>query len=283
MNGWCFVGALPRPGEGLIGSVVPASDARVSVFDHGFTVADGVFETLKVADGVAFALTRHLARLQRSATTLGLGEIDLAAVRSATEQVLIADPCPLGRLRITITSGAGPLSSDRVSGPGTLVIALTPMEPWPATTTVATVPWPRNEQSALAGVKCTAYADNVHALAHARSRGASEAILPNTRGQLCEGTATNVFISVDGVVLTPPLTSGCLPGVTRELLLEWWPVLEADLRLDAIHKADEVFITSSTRDVHPVVRVDDRDLEVGPVTAAVRDLFAARCADDCDP
>jgi branched-chain amino acid aminotransferase len=266
-----------------VGDLLPAADARVSVFDHGFTVADGVFETLKVVDGVSFALGRHLARLQRSATTLGLGDIDLDAVRTATGDVLAHEPCRLGRLRITVTSGAGPLSSDRVSGPGTLVIALTAMDPWPDTTTVATVPWPRNEHSALAGVKCTAYADNVHALADARARGASEAILANTRGQLCEGTATNVFIAVDGVVLTPPLSSGCLPGITRELLLEWWPVLEADLRFDAIHKADEVFITSSTRDVHPVVRVDDRDLAVGPVTSAVRELFAARCADNSDP
>ncbi len=283
MSGVCFVGELPRPGDRLVGDLLPAADARVSVFDHGFTVADGVFETLKVVDGVSFALGRHLARLQRSATTLGLGDIDLDAVRTATGDVLAHEPCRLGRLRITVTSGAGPLSSDRVSGPGTLVIALTAMDPWPDTTTVATVPWPRNEHSALAGVKCTAYADNVHALADARARGASEAILANTRGQLCEGTATNVFIAVDGVVLTPPLSSGCLPGITRELLLEWWPVLEADLRFDAIHKADEVFITSSTRDVHPVVRVDDRDLAVGPVTSAVRELFAARCADNSDP
>lgn len=282
MSGWSFVGAVGPAGLQGAG-LVRAEDALLPALDHGFTVADGVFETLKVVQGRAFALTRHLDRLHRSARTLGLGDLDLGAIREAVGQVLDVEPLALGRLRITVTSGSGPLGSGRGSGPCTLVVTALPTTAWPETTAVVTVPWPRNERSALAGVKSTSYAENVHALEHAHSLGASEALLPNTRGQLCEGTGSNVFIAVDGVVLTPPLSSGCLPGITRELLLEWWPVLEADLRLDAVHKADEVFITSSTRDVHPVVRVDDRDLEVGPVTSAVRSMFAARAAADVDP
>ena len=117
------------------------------------------------------------------------------------------------RLRITYTGGISPLGSDRGDGAPTLVVAVAPMRDWPASSAVATVPWTRNERSATAGLKTTSYAENVVALAHAHANGAAEALLANTAGNLCEGTGSNVFLVLDGQVVTPPLSSGCLAGV----------------------------------------------------------------------
>jgi branched-chain amino acid aminotransferase len=274
-------------GTGDDGDLVPLDDARVSVLDHGFTVADGVFETLSVGPGGAFAVSRHLRRLAASAAAVGLPEPDLGVVAIAVAEVVAAnlpDVGPVGRLRITYTSGAGPLGSDRGAAKPTLVVTASPSVPWPDTTSAVTVPWPRNEHSAVAGVKTTSYAENVVALAQARGRGASEALMPNTAGSLCEGTGTNVFVVVDGRVLTPPLSSGCLAGITRALVLEWFGGTEADLPMSVLQDADEVFLTSSTRGVHPVVRLDGREWPgAGPISRDLRVSYADQAARDLDP
>ena len=272
----------------LDGSLVPAGEARVSVFDHGITVGDGVFETAKVVGGVPFALTRHLHRLADSARGLGLEPPKESAVRDAVQATLAANAHALvepHRLRITLTAGSGPLGSDRGDAGPTLVVALAPMAAWPPTAKVIVVPWTRNERSAVAGLKTTSYADNVVALAHARERGGAEAVFANTRGELCEGTGSNVFVVVGSQLLTPPLSSGCLAGVTRALVLEWTDAVERDLPLAVLEEADEVFLTSSTRDVQPVHAVGDRALAdaPGPVTARVAATFAERAAADPDP
>ena len=150
------------------------------------------------------------------------------------------------------------------------------------------VPWTRNERAATAGLKTTSYADNVIALAAARRVGAMEAVFGNTKGELCGGTGSNVFVVVDGDVHTPPADAGSLLGVTRGLLIEWcaaagMPVREHRLPLDVLQTADEVFLTSSTKDVFPVDAVDGRLLVPGPVTAAAADLFRAQAAADIDP
>lgn len=273
-------------GEEDVGSLVPRDEALVSVLDHGFTVGDGVFETMKVVDRRVFALSRHLRRLDRSASVLGLVAPSHEVIRDAIAEVLFANPQLLSgsaRLRVTLTAGISPLGSDRGEASPTLVVAVMATKTWPDSTTVATVPWVRNERSAIAGAKTTSYAENVVALEYAHVRGASEAIFANTVGQLCEGTGSNIFVVVDGVALTPALGSGCLAGVTRELVLEWSDAREADLDLGVLQVADEIFLTSSTRDVHPVTRVDDRELMAGPVTAAIREIFRLKSSADLDP
>jgi branched-chain amino acid aminotransferase len=269
----------------LDGGLRDVEAARVSVFDHGLTVGDGVFETVKAVDGRPFALTRHLERLTRSARGLGLPEPDLDEVRRACAAVLEANPMPLGRLRITYTGGHGPLGSDRGEQGPTLVVALGEAARRPDTTAVVTVPWTRNERGALAGLKTTSYAENVVALARAHERGASEALFGNTAGRLCEGTGSNVFVVLDGEIHTPPLASGCLAGVTRALTIEWTGAKETDLPLEVLRRADEVFLTSTLRDVQAVHRVDDRDLPgaPGPVTAKAMRIFEERASDDLDP
>ena len=266
------------------GEIVAAGVAAVSPVDHAIIVGDGVFETLKVVDGVPFALTRHLGRLKRSADGLGLPEPDDGLVRKAVAETLAADR-EAGRLRITWSSGPGPLGSDRGGGPGTLLVASSPGTVWPETVQVHLCEWTRNERGALTGLKTTSYAENVRALEAAHQREASEALLTNTQGRLCEGAGTNVFLVVDRQLVTPPLSSGCLAGITRELVLELTEVVEREIEPGEFAVASEAFLTSSTREVGAISAVDDTVLPEapGPVTAELTAAFAALVATNPDP
>jgi branched-chain amino acid aminotransferase len=140
----------------------------------------------------------------------------------------------------------------------------------------------------VAGAKTTSYAENVVALNAAHEAGASEAIFGNTRGELCEGTGSNVFVVLGDEVLTPPLASGCLAGITRELLLEWaakdgLPVRERDLPLSVLADVEGLLLTSSTRDVQEAGVVDGRALPGSPLVAATIDLFTRYAAEHDDP
>lgn len=261
----------------------PRSPA-IGVTDHGFTVGDAVFEAVKVVDGEPFALTRHLRRLARSARGLGLPDPDQDAVRRGVAAVLEAQNLPLGRIRITYTGGEAPLGSGRGSKPPTLVVVADAMKPWDGPTAVVTVPWPRNERGALAGLKTTSYGENVLALARAAEQGASEAVFANTVGNLCEGTGSNVFYVLDGELRTPTLASGCLAGISRALVLEWYGGREVDEPVDVLERAEEIFLVSTTRDVQAVHRCDDRELEApGPVTRDVAATWAKKERENLDP
>ena len=267
-------------GEILDDPTAPA----ITVQDHGLTVGDGAFEAVKVVDGRPFALTRHLDRLVRSAAGLGLPEPDLAEVRRGVDAVLRDHALPLGRIRVTFTGGVAPLGSGRIDSPPTLIVVAAPMDPAPESTTVVTVPWPRNERGALAGLKTTSYAENVVALAYARERGGGEAVFANLAGHLCEGTGSNIFYVVDGELRTPTLAAGCLAGISRALLLEWHGAREVDEPVDVLQQADELFLVSTTRNVQPVHRCDDRTLAApGPVTTECMKVWAEREAADVDP
>jgi branched-chain amino acid aminotransferase len=256
----------------------------IAVTDHGMTVGDGVFEAVKVVDGRPFALTRHLDRLARSAASLRLPAPDLDELRGAVAEVLAGDPLPLGRLRLTYTGGPAPLGSGRGDGGPTTVVVAAPMPPAAPTTSVHRVAWPRNERGVLAGVKSTSYAENVVALAEAERHGASEAIFANLAGHLCEGTGTNVGYVVGGEVRTPSLRVGCLAGVTRALLLEWYDVREVDEPIAVLDSAEEIFLMSTTRDIQGVRCIDGREIESpGQVTRRLMDLWAAKAAEDPDP
>jgi len=258
-------------------------EARVPVTDHGLVVGDGVFEALKVTPAGPFAVQRHLDRLTRSAQAMGLPAPDHRTVRSAIEDLVDGRSLSLGKIRITYTGGPGPLGSHAAYGPPTLVVALDAAEPAARSAHVVTAPWTRNEHGALAGVKSTSYAENVRVLAFAAGRGASEGVLLNTAGRVCEGTGSNVFAVFGGSVVTPPLAEGPLAGITRELVLEWFPVEERTLSMAEALDADEVFLTSSLRDVQPVHRWDETDFGAHPVTDTVARTFAERAGADLDP
>ncbi|MHB1080642.1 MAG: aminotransferase class IV [Prosthecobacter sp.] len=272
------------------GRIVSTSEARISPFDHGFLVGDGVFETLVARHGKPFTPTRHWRRLVTSCQAMNITAPEFETYVNAMLATMQANDLTDARIRVTLTSGDGPLGSDRGESPATMIVAATPLKPWPPTDTVMTVPWTRNERSALAGIKSTSYGDNVRALALAHGEGAGEALFANTRDELCEGTGTNIFIVSAGVVKTPPLSSGCLAGITRGLVLEACAaagivVEEVTLPIEALHSCEEAFLTSSTRDVHPLARVDQRAMPgvEGPVTQRVAKAFQDFVAGRDDP
>jgi branched-chain amino acid aminotransferase len=274
----------------LDGSLVEEADARVSPFDHGLLTGDGVFETLRVYNGTPFAWRRHMARLGHSAAGLGLTPPEASTLRTAADTVLAANGLREGRLRITITGGRAPLGSERGTGPPTVIVAAGALRPWPPTEAVVTVPWTRNERGATAGLKTISYAENVRALEFAHRQGATEAVFANTRGELCEATGSNVFVVEDRRVVTPPPDSGCLLGVTRALVLELCGTLgieaeERPLPCRALAEADEAFLTSSTRELQPIARVDGAPLADAPgsVTRRIAAAFRELVARDLDP
>lgn len=272
------------------GAVSPVAAARISIADHGLTVGDGVFETMKVVDRTPFALTRHLRRLRRSAASLGLDvPLDDAELGGACGGVIGAALDAgeeVGRVRLTVTGGPGPSGSARGDEGPTILAVTGPIDRWDETTAVLTVPFTRNPTSALAGVKSTSYAENVIALARARAAGATEAIFADIHGRLSEGTGSNVFVVRDGELLTPSLATACLAGITRELVIEATGAREVDdLAFADLLGAEEAFLTSTTRDVQAIGRVDDTVLAgaPGPVTLDAAAAFAAVEAASLDP
>jgi len=263
-------------------------DRALSVLDHGLVVGDGVFETAAVIDGQPFALTRHLDRLVRSAEGLGLARPDVDAVREGVAATMSGQELPFGRIRITVTSGPGPLGSPRGDAGLTHVVVTEPAERPGPVSSIVTVPWTRNERGALAGLKTTSYAENAKMVEYARARGASEAVMANTRGHLCEGTGSNIMYVLDGRLVTPTLESGCLAGITRALAIEWLAgeidVVEADAPLEVLFEAEEVILVGTTRTVQAISRVDDRELPApGPITRRAQEIWRVKEAESPDP
>jgi branched-chain amino acid aminotransferase len=269
------------------GSLLDESTACVSVFDHGLVVGDGAFETLVVVDRRAFAIRRHLERLERTAVGMGLPVPDLRALRAGIEAVVAENGYERAKVRVTYTAGDGELGSGRVGGRPRAIVAEQPIELEAPTCAVEVAPWPRNERGVLSGLKTTSYAENVVALAWARSRGADEVLFGNLAGNLCEGSGSNVFVVRAGRVLTPPLSAGPLAGVTRALLLELLEVEEADIALADLDDQDvsEVFVTSTLRFVQGVHRLGERVFAdaPGPVTRLAQERFAELVKKDMDP
>jgi branched-chain amino acid aminotransferase len=267
------------------GALVDEREARVSPFDHGLLTGDGVFETMKVIRGRPFALRRHLDRLARSTAGMRLPCPPREVVLAAIDAVIAANGWGEARLRVTVTGGPGALGSDRASVEPTVIVAGGSMPAWPPATDVAVAPWPRNERGALTGVKSVSYGENVVALAYARDRGAGEALFANLAGNLCEGTGTNIFVGIGGRLVTPPLSSGCLAGVTRDLVLELVDAVEDDVPMDAMAGLEEAFLTSSTRDVQAIRAIDGRPLPTcpGPLTEGAGIAFRSLQDRDLDP
>ncbi len=270
----------------LNGEVVDPGQASLRWDDHGLTVGDGVFETIKTVGAHPFALEPHLDRLQQSAAGLGMApcpsrtQVSAAVHEVARRWAELAGGSTVGRVRVTATTGPGPAGSDRGSADPTLLITASPMSLSREPTAVITVPWTRNERGALSGLKTTSYAENVVALARARRAGASEALFANTRGELCEGTGTNIFVEVDGELATPPLDSGCLDGVTRRLLLRALrdrgdTVRELALPLSVLGECSEAFLVSTGREVQPIGVLDSRSMAPtpGPLTSMAMDAW----------
>ncbi|MCY3967179.1 MAG: aminotransferase class IV, partial [bacterium] len=231
------------------------------------------------------AASRHLDRLAYSASQMDITLPDVDELRQAMVDVAAANGLHEGRLRVTVSSGAGPLGSARGESPPTAMVAATPQTPWPESSDVATMTWSINENNPLAGLKTVSYGANVRALAQANAIGAAEAIFPNTKGELCEGTGSNVFLVHQGELITPSLASGCLAGITRQLVIELTGATERDVPIAELARCTEAFLTSTTRNVHPIYTVDQQRLQMcpGPVTQAAAAAFQQLMADNIDP
>lgn len=259
------------------GRVEAAGRATVPADDRGLLSGAGVYETVSVRDGVPFMLDRHLDRLRASGkiAAIGVPWSDLDLITACSEAIAAAQGDPTGvdagrlRLRVTVTSGSG-------SGGPRLLVTVSPDEPRPTTTTLVTSPWPVNEKGPLVGAKVTSRHDYTLALADAQARGADEAVLVNTHGMLVEASTANVFLVVAGRLSTPSLSTGCLPGVTRSLVMEGVTVNERDdLTIDDLRLSTEAFLTSTTRGVQPIASVDGTPLRSapGPLTIAAHNAL----------
>lgn len=246
------------------GRLIAPQDPVFSAVDPVPTHGIGVFETCAVDQGRVLHLDRHLRRLHRSVATLGLPEVDETTVRTGIDAVLAPG---IDRVRITVGSPGGPV----------VVGAPTPeRDPRPA---LVRSRWVRNERSPLAGHKSTSYAADALALAEAQRSGADEALLADTRGRLSEGATSNIWVELDGELLTPALGAGCLPGIVRELVLEHaategLPVREADLPWSVLDRVDAGFaISNSLRGLASARSLDGRPVASTPLIEAVRELL----------
>jgi branched-chain amino acid aminotransferase len=270
--------------------VDPAAPA-LSVSDRGFTLADGCFETMRAYGGVIFRLDRHLGRLAGTADRLGIPvPSHLDQTVSDAARALRARRADAA-LRLTVTRGIGAGLAPVAGAPPTTVLLIDRVPPFPATlfarglsTHIAL--GRRNEHASTAGLKTLAYTEAVLAAAEARARGADDALFLDTAGHLCEGTSSNIFLVIRGVAHTPPRSCGVLPGITRAVVLEILatldiPIVESPIPPEALDAADELFLTSSLREIAPVTSVSDRPVGTGapgPVTRRVREAYQALIA-----
>lgn len=264
-------------------------DARVPVLDRGFLYGDSVYEVLRVYGGVPFALEAHSERLYASARRIGMS-IPVPANRLAQElsEAVAAYGGPEAYARIVCTRGAGPigLDPDLAVDPQRIVV-VQDLNPPPPTllqqgVEVALVSVRRNLKQAIdPQAKTGNYLNSVLAVAEAKARGAYEAVMLDHQDYVTEGASSNIFAVVGGVVLTPPVSAGILEGVTRTVVMEVAAglgrrVIEVPLTAEVLMEADELFLTSSIREVVPIVRVDDRSIGAGvpgPVYQELRDGF----------
>jgi branched-chain amino acid aminotransferase len=252
----------------LNGELLELADAHVSPVDRGFLLGEGVFETFRSYGGRLPTVLEHLARLESSCHAMGLSSPEPKDLIIAVRALLRENELQSARVRVTATAR-------------TTLVTVSPLEPWPEAATAVLVPWPYNERSPVAEVKTTSRADSLLALAYARSEGVDEALFFNLADNLCEGTTANVFLVMDGRVKTPPLSSGCLSGITRGHVLELCEDLgieaaETDISHPELQVAQEMFLTSSTRGVQPLVRWPGGDSAPGAITLRLQEQLQRR-------
>lgn len=261
------------------GELMPAEEVRVSPFDLGLTVGLGVFETMVAYDGCVFYYDRHHARLVQSASMMALTAPTMDVIEKAMSEVIAANDLLSGRsrIRVSISGGVNPLQGG--DAPGNMIVTAVP-QPEPADMAKLILgSYSCDESSAMSGVKSASYGCHVMTFRHAIAASADEALVLNSRGILCEGSMSNVFLVKDGEVRTPSLSSGCLAGVTRALVIELCNKLniaieETELGESDIQDADEIFLTSSAREVQAAKMLDSNDGNgVGPVTAQISSAY----------
>ena len=269
------------------GQWLESAGILVSAGDRGLGLGLGLFETLLVLDGEPVFAERHLARLRAACRRLGW-QPEFPDLLQLMRELVQRNDLRRGRARIRLglTGGSGPLDDLALGADYRIwMTARRALTPGPSTSACLS-PWVRNERSPLAGLKCASYAENLLAMDHAARLGFEETVFLNTSGHLCEAATSNLFLVKDGRLFTPPLASGCLPGITRAVLIELAGTLgiaccEADLSIEDLGSADELLLTSSIRGLVGVSRFEERDLPPGTLTHALREAWDA--AVHCQP
>ena len=279
------------------GRVFDQEHAVISVFDHGFLYGEGVSQTWRTYNGQPFLFDRHMRRLRNSSGMINLvvpltdEQLDARCRETIRAAGLGDTPSGDAYVRMLVTRGVGELSYNPAGCPSPSIIVIVkphvapPPEVYDRGVKVALVPIIRNHPGTVSPlIKSNNLLNNALAMQEAFRRGAFEGVMRNYRGELAECTQSNLFIVKDGAALTPPLDAGLLPGITREFVFEIGVETGIAVRDAVLHDADlfgahEAFLTSSTRELVPIVQVDDRQIgngQPGPVTTALLERFRLR-------
>ena len=278
----------------LNGELMPAEQARVSVFDSGFMQGVGLFETMRSYAGIVFRLEQHLDRLAQSARTLGWAVVpDADALRNDVERVAGALPGEDARIRLTVTTGSL-RAAEREYPELTVVASATPGGKYPPAfyqegIVVMVSPWRQNRHDPTAGHKTTSYFARLASLREAHAREASEAVWLTEDEYVAEGAISSIFAVRGGELCTPPLNTPILPGITRAAVIEIagvveLPVQEAPMTLEQLQSADEVFLTNSMMEIMPVVKIDGEEIGAGRpggVTVQLAEAYSSLVALEC--
>ena len=269
----------------LNGSLIPRNQASVSVLDYGFLYGFGLFETMRAYEGKVFQLNKHLNRLARSAETLGIAfpAIDW---EGAVMDTLSANNLGDARIRVTISIGEGGMVPDPATcEKPTVLILASPYTPYSREVyekgfraVISSIR--RNSQSPLSRLKSANYLESMLARQEARKAGVDEAICLNEKGLLAEASMSNIFLVSDGILKTPGLESGILPGITRETVIEiasqsGIDTLEQDIKSEELFRAEEAFLTNSLMEIMPLTAINDKPIGAGKPGEITRRLIVA--------
>jgi branched-chain amino acid aminotransferase len=270
----------------LNGKLIPAKEALISVFDHGFLYGDGVYETMRVYDGVTFMIDEHLKRLYRSASMIGLTiPVEINSLKNYIYDTLIANSLKEAFVRLTISRGYGPIGIDPdLCHNPTIVIIAQEMREYPKSLyergiSLIISETRRNLKEALnPQIKSLNFLNNILAKIEAKKKGAYDAIMLNVRGKITESTISNIFFYKENVLCTPSPDCGILDGITRGIIIEiakrdGLTVHEGEFTKEDIYSADEVFITNTTLEVMPVSRIDNKEYLVGNITGLLHKAY----------
>jgi branched-chain amino acid aminotransferase len=235
-----------------------------------FPEGNGIFETLKTLNGQTFALGRHIARAERSATRVGIPFPSESEIRISVENLLknSKEVPEVGRLRLTFSNS------------GEFELLHENLHHWTSPARLTLLDRPVDEYSPKSGIKALPFTENVACLAVARSQGFDDGIRLNTKNEICESSVANVLLHIDGEWVTPDLSSGCLPGITRELSLEWLEIRERQIPIEELENIEAIFLLSSLRDLQPVSHLGERELEIG---MSLPEEFARCVAESNEP
>jgi branched-chain amino acid aminotransferase len=267
----------------LNGSLVPRSQAKISPFDLGFLYGYGLFETMRAYSGRVFRLDKHLERLSKSAKALSL-PLDAFALKRACHDTLKANKLKDARIRLTASMGESEAAPDLPKHPKPTVLVTAAryvpfsVEAYRKGYKVVVSTIGRDSQSPLSRLKSINYLNNILARREAKASGADEAILLNERGFLCEGSTSNIFLVSKKTIITPGEESGCLPGITRQVVIELAQGLgislaRREVRLEELLHADEAFITNSIMELMPVSEVNGQRIGRGKITERLMQAY----------